>query len=174
MNRTSLSLLITALILIPAQAVFFNHLVLFNVAVPLAFIFVIITLPITYSANRAMTIGFLLGLAVDALSNTPGVNALCCTLLAFMRRPIFHLYVPTDNDLAEQRPSLRTMDTASFLKFALTMCVVYCALIFTVEAFQIFNFWQYLLRIICSSIYTFVIIYALAGLSGSSSHEKRL
>ena len=61
MNRTSLSLLITALILIPAQAVFFNHLVLFNVAVPLAFIFVIITLPVTYSANRAMTIGFLLG-----------------------------------------------------------------------------------------------------------------
>ena len=167
-------MLISALILIPAQAVFFNHLVLFNVAVPLTFIFVIVTLPITYSANRAMTIGFLLGLAVDALSNTPGVNALCCTLLAFMRKPIFHLYVPTDNDLAEQRPSLRTMDTASFLKYALTMCVVYCLLLFTIEAFQIFNFRLYLLRVVTSSLYTFLIIYALAGLSGSSSHEKRL
>ena len=173
MNKTSLSLLIAALILVPAQAVFFNHLVLFNVAVPMAFIFIIITLPVTYSANLAMNIGFALGVAVDTLSDTPGVNALACTLLAFARRPLFHLYVPTDNDLAEQRPSLRTMDTASFLKYALTMCVVYCLMIFTIEAFQIFNFWIFLLRIVASSIFTFIIIYALACINGAS-HEKRL
>lgn len=173
MNKTSLSLLISALILVPAQAVFFNHLVLFNVALPLAFIFLIITLPVTYSANLAMTIGFALGLSVDVLSDTPGVNALACTILAFIRRPIFHLYVPTENDLAEQRPSLRTMDTASFLKYSLTMCVLYCLMLFTIEALQIFNPTLYLLRSVSSAIYTFIIIYALATLSGSS-HEKRL
>lgn len=87
MNKTALSLLLLFVVLIPAQAVFFNNLVLFNVAVPLVFIYLIITLPVTYSPSLAMTIGFLTGVSIDALSDTPGVNALACTVLAFVRRP---------------------------------------------------------------------------------------
>lgn len=173
MNKTALALLLSFLILIPAQAVFFNHLVLFNVAVPFVFIYLIITLPVTFSANLAMTIGFLTGLCVDILSDTPGVNTLSCTCLAFMRRPVFHLYVPSDNDLAEQRPSLRTMAPGPFLKYVLTMSVAYCFLVFSVEAFQIFNFKLYVLRVAASSAFTFIIIYALAALA-RSRREKRL
>ncbi len=173
MNKTALSLLLLYLVLIPAQAVFFNHLVLFNVAVPLVFIYIIITLPVTFSANMAMTIGFLTGLSVDILSDTPGVNALACTLLAFVRRPVFHLYVASDNDLAEQRPSLRTMGAGAFLKYVLTMVVAYCLMVFTIESLQIFNLRLYLLRSGASSIFTFVIIYAIACLT-RSRREKRL
>lgn len=173
MSKTALSILLLYLVLIPAQAVFFNHLVLFNVAIPLVFIYIIITLPVTFSANLAMTIGFLTGLSVDILSDTPGVNALACTLLAFMRRPVFHLYVASDNDLAEQSPSLRTMGVAAFLKYALTMVVLYCMMVFTIEALQVFNLRLYLLRIAASSVFTFVIIYAIACLT-KSRREKRL
>lgn len=173
MSKTVLSILLLYLVLIPAQAVFFNHLVLFNVAIPLVFIYIIITLPVTFSANLAMTIGFLTGLSVDVLSDTPGVNALACTLLAFMRRPVFHLYVASDNDLAEQRPSLRTMGMSAFLKYALTMVVIYCMMVFTVEGLQVFNLRLYLLRIVASSAFTFVIIYAIACLT-KSRREKRL
>lgn len=173
MSKTALNLLLLYLILVPAQAVFFNNLVLFNVAVPLVFIYLIITLPVTFSANLAMTIGFLTGFTVDILSDTPGVNALSSTILAFMRRPVFHLYVPTDNDLAEQRPSIRTMGAAAFLKFVLTMVIIYCFLVFTIEAMQVFNVKLYLMRVAASSIYTFIIIYAIACLSKKPS-EKRL
>lgn len=173
MNKTALSLLLLFLVLVPAQAVFFNNLVLFNVAVPLVFIYIIITLPVTYSPSLAMTIGFLTGLAIDILSDTPGVNALSCTILAFVRRPVFNLYVSSDNDLADQRPSLRTMGTAAFLKYALTMVVVYCTMVFSIEALQVFNLRLYLLRVGCSSVFTFIIIYAIACLT-RSNREKRL
>lgn len=173
MNKTALSLLLLFLVLVPAQAVFFNNLVLFNVAVPLVFIYIIITLPVTYSPTLAMTIGFLTGLAIDILSDTPGVNALSCTILAFVRRPVFNLYVSSDNDLADQRPSLRTMGTAAFLKYALTMVVVYCTMVFSIEALQVFNLRLYLLRVGCSSVFTFIIIYAIACLT-RSNREKRL
>lgn len=172
MNKTVLTLLLLFLVLVPAQAVFFNHLVLFNVAVPLVFIYIIITLPVTFSANMAMTIGFVTGLAVDILSDTPGVNALSCTLLAFVHRPVFHLYVASDNDLAEQRPSIRTMGAGVFMKYALTMVVIYCLLVFSIEGLQIFNLRLYLMRIAASSAFTFIIIYAIACLSGRN--EKRL
>lgn len=173
MSKTALSILLLFLVLIPAQAVFFNHLVLFNVAVPLVFIYLIITLPVTFSANLAMTIGFLTGLTVDILSDTAGVNALACTILAFIRRPVFHLYVPSDNDLAEQCPSLRTMGPAAFLKYALTMVVIYCLLVFSVEGLRIFSLRLYLLRVASSSLFTFIIIYAIACLN-RNRREKRL
>ena len=125
MNKTTLHIILLFLILVPIQALVLNNIVLFNVAVPMVFIYLIITLPVTYSANTAMTIGFITGLAVDILSDTIGVNTLSSTILAFVRRPVFHLYVPVDNDLAEQCPSIRNMGVASFLKYASSMTLIY-------------------------------------------------
>lgn len=173
MNKTALNILLTALILIPVQAVFFNNMVLFNMAVPLVFIYVIITLPITYSQSVATTIGFATGLAVDILSDTPGVNALGCTLLAFIQHTVFHLYMSSDIDLAEQRPSPRNMGMGAFMKYAVTMVAVYCLIVFGIEAAQVFNLRLFILRVVASSIYSFIIIYAIAGLT-ASSREKRL
>ena len=162
MNKTAINILLTALVLIPVQAVFFNNMVLFNVAVPIVFIYIIISLPITYSAVMAMTIGFLTGTAVDVLSDTLGVNALCCTLLAFMQHGVFHLYVSSDIDLAEQRPSPRNMGAAAYMKYALTMTLLYCLMEFGIEAAMVFNLRLLVLRVIFSTIYSFVFIYGIA------------
>lgn len=173
MSKNILNLLLLYVILVPAQALVFNNLVLFDVAVPVVFIYMLITLPVTFSANLSMTIGFLTGLSVDILSDTPGLNALACTVMTFVRRPVFHLYVPDDNDLAEQGPSIRNMGTPAFLKYIMTMIVIYSLVIFTVEAFRIFNLRLYLLRIGASSLYSFIMVYALAYLT-SNRREKRL
>lgn len=173
MNKTSLTLLVLFLVLIPAQALVFNNLVLFNVAVPFVFIFLLITLPVTFSANLAMTIGFVTGLTVDILADTAGVNALASTILAFVRRPVFHLYMPVDNDLAEQRPSLRNMGVAAFLKFAVTMALIYCMTVFLIECIGCFNLKLLILRTLSSTVYTFIMIYALACLT-VGRREKRL
>ena len=88
MSKTVLNFILLFLLLIPAQAVIFNNLILFNVAIPLVFIYLIIRLPMTVSVNAALTIGFITGLSVDIFSDTVGVNAMACTLLAFVRRPV--------------------------------------------------------------------------------------
>ena len=173
MSKTSLTLIVLFIVLIAAQAVFFNNLVLFNVAVPLVFIYLIITLPITLNESLALTVGFLTGLCIDILSDTPGVNALSSTLLTALRRPVFHLYVSSDDDLADQRPLPRTMGTPAFLKYAGTLTLLYCLMVFTIEALQVFNLKLYLLRVACSSVFTFIIIYAIACLT-SPGREKRL
>ena len=40
--------------------------------------------------------GFFLGLAVDILSDTPGMNAAATVLLAFLRPTFLRLFVPRD------------------------------------------------------------------------------
>ena len=65
MSKTVITLIALFLVLVPAQAVIFNNLILFNVALPLVFIYLIISLPMTLGTNWAVTIGFITGLSVD-------------------------------------------------------------------------------------------------------------
>ncbi len=169
MSKTAIILTVLFLVLVPAQAVIFNNLILFNVAIPLVFIYLIISLPVTLSTNWAVTIGFITGLAVDIFSDTPGVNALACTTLAFIRKPVYHLYMSFDDDLSGQRPSISSMGPAAYMKYMLTMVFIYCVLVFSIEAFQFFNFRLLLMRTIFSTVFTFIIIYAIDSLNRTRS-----
>lgn len=161
MTKFAIRYAIMFVLLIPLQAIVFNHLILFNVAVPLAFLYLIVMLPVTLGTNICTLLGFLAGFLLDIFCDTPGVNALCSTVLAFARKPLFHLYVSMDDDLAGRSPSARSMGHAAYMKFIFTATVIYCAMLFTVEAFQFFNLWLLVLRILASTAYTFVVLYAI-------------
>ena len=149
MSKFVIRYILAFLLLIPAQAIIFDHLILFDVAVPEVFISLILMLPITLGTNWSTFAGFM-----------AGVNALCCTVLAFVRKPVFHLYVSADDDLASRAPSSASMEHTAFMKYLLTMTALYCLMLFTVEAFQFFNFRLLVLRVLASTIYTFVLLYA--------------
>lgn len=92
MTKEILKYLLLFIVLVIAQVVVFNHLCLFNVAIPLVFIYLIIKLPVDLSVNWTLSVAFFLGLAVDIFSNTQGVNALACTCIAGLRLPVLRLY----------------------------------------------------------------------------------
>jgi hypothetical protein len=54
----------------------------------------------------------------------------------------------------------------------LTMILVYCILALSIEAFTFFNPMRLMLRIVASTVYTFVIIYAIDSLSVSRREKK--
>ena len=110
---------------------------------------------------------------MDLFADTPGMNALSCTILAFARKPVFHLYVTMDDDLAGRSPSSQSMGSAEFLKYLLTLSLIFCTLIFSIEAFQIFIPRLMFTRIIASTLYTFLLLYTLDSLL-IRRREKRL
>ncbi|MCD8388361.1 MAG: rod shape-determining protein MreD [Bacteroidales bacterium] len=173
MTRTITFFILKLLILILLQVVIFNNIVLFNVAMPFVFIYALITMPITWSTNASLTIAFFTGLIIDIFSNTLGVNALACTLLAFVRKPVFHLYEQRDEDLGGHKPSQTTMGSGAFLKYGATMSLIYCLAVFTIDAFAIFNPIRWVEQVVGSAIFTFIIIYALDSIF-TRQHEKRL
>lgn len=165
MTKEILKYLLMFVVLIVAQVIVFNHLCLFGVATPLVFIYFIIKLPVNLSVNWVMTFSFLLGLLVDIFSNTQGMNALACTVLAVTRMPVLRLYFPREDDMTNPEPSVRTLGVAVYMKYLLTVILLYCALFFLIEAFTFHNWLLMLLRIICSTILTFVILLAFDSLS---------
>ncbi|MDE6249260.1 MAG: rod shape-determining protein MreD [Paramuribaculum sp.] len=172
-SRLSLNYLLGGLLLVIAQVVVFNHICLFGVAVPFAFIYIVLRLPLTMSVNWVMTIAFIMGLIVDVFSDTPGMNTLACTILATTRKTVVRLYFPREDDLADPQLTLRTLGTATYLKYVISMALIYCALIFIIEAFDFFNPLRLVLRIICSTALTSLVLIGIDSLT-LQQREKRL
>ena len=173
MSKTVLQFILLGFILVLAQVMVFNHICLFNVAVPMVFIYLLVRLPITLSVNWMLTIGFFLGLTVDIFSDTYGMNTLACTVEAMMRKPILRLYVLREEDLTRPEPSMYSLGTATYLKYLLTMTLLYCSLIFLIEAFTFFNPVRLLLRIVFSTILSMALMVGIDSFMTPQS-EKRL
>ena len=104
------------ILLVLVQSLIFNNLIIGGCAMACVFVYSIIALPVTLNDNLRLTIGFLLGLMVDIFANTQGLNALCCTVAVMLQRPVFHLYVNREEDLAGAAPSSRSMGHAACLQ----------------------------------------------------------
>lgn len=173
MGRTIINLLILFFLLILAQVVIFNNICLFNIAIPIVFIYFIIRLPITININIALTIAFFTGLIVDIFSNTQGMHALSCTIITFIKRDILRLYVSREEDITDGIVSIKSIGFSAFFKYTLTIVLLYCFVVFCVEAFTFFNPLQLIAKIISSSLLSFVIILGFDRIT-NSKREKRL
>ena len=140
------------------QALVFNQLVLFNVAVPIVFIYFIIRLPINIKLSYLFILSFFLGLIVDLFSDTPGVNALSCTLISSIRKPIFYAYMSKDDITSRIIPGISTMGILEYCKYLLTFIVIYCILVFTIEYFSFADVKKIVILSAASSLFTFVIL----------------
>lgn len=161
------AILFVAMLLL--QALICNHIVLFNVAVPIIFIYFIIRLPMSLSTNWVLTLSFLMGFCVDIFSDTPGMNALACTIFAIARRKIFTLYNSRDEHHAEIVPSISTLGFATYCKYLLTTTLCYCTLIFLIEYFSFSHLPMMLFKIVSSSVLTFLLLLGIDSLMARQS-----
>lgn len=173
MNKQTIHYVILAAVLVLAQVVVFNHIGLFGVAYPFVFIYLIICLPLTLPVYRLLSVGFFMGLVIDMFSDTPGLNAMACTVLAMMRRPVLRLYFNRQDDLSDPRPTIKTLGAATYIKYIATMTLIYCAIIFSIEAITFFHPLKWLLRIVASTVFTSLLILGIDSLT-LKQREKRL
>lgn len=161
MTKTIIQFSILFVVLVLLQAMVFNNICLFNVAVPFVFIYFIIYLPLTLSVNWVLTLAFIAGLSVDIFANTQGMNSLACTIIAMSRHSILHFYFPREDELSIPEPSVKSLGQEVYMKYLFTLVFLYCTIIFLVEAFSFFDFWRLVLRIICSTLLTFFLLLGL-------------
>lgn len=172
MTKTIIQFMFLFVILIPLQVLVFNRIYLFHTALPLAFIYFIMRLPVTMGAIGVMSLSFITGLTIDVFSDTMGMNALACTILAVLRLPVLRLYFPREEDLTDPEPSMKSLGVGVYMKYVITISLIYCILFFTIEAFSFFNIWHLIFRIIGSTLLTFIVIMCIDSLSNRRSEER--
>lgn len=164
MNKDVISYIFMFVILVLVQVLLMNHIVLFNSAVCFIFIYFLIKVPINISSNWLLTLGFLIGLSVDILSDTPGLNALACTILAVLKRPMFFAYEQHDDKIRNVSPSLGTMGFFSYCKYLITLSAFYCLIVYFVEFINFSDVIDILIKAGASTLFTFIVILAIDSL----------
>lgn len=172
MTKTVIQFIVLFLVLVVVQLVC-NKIVLFNVAMPVVFIYLILRLPVNLHGGWVLTVAFFSGLIIDIFNNSPGMNALACTIMAAVRRPVFNIFVSRENDMNIPIPSVDSMGVSDYFRYMATLVTIYCTLIFSIQAFTLHNALLTLARIVASSVLSVVIIFGLDTLV-STRREKRL
>lgn len=171
MAKTTIQFTILFVILVLVQVIF-SKIMLFNVATPIIFIYLLLRLPIGTPLNAVFTIAFFSGLTIDIFNDTQGMNALACLLIAAIRIKVFYAFVNHDDDTSSILPSCKSIGTSSFLKYAGTLIFVYCFLLFFIQAFTFLNFPLTIARIFCSFALSLLLIFGIDSLV-NTRREKR-
>jgi rod shape-determining protein MreD len=142
------------------QVLILNHIHLFDLAIPLLYVYFTITFQRGTPKWMILLWSFALGLAIDVFSNTPGLASGSLTLIAVIQPYLLELFVPRDS--AENlEVSISTLGIGKFMIFSAVLLVVYCLVFFALEAFSFFN-WQYWLACAgASSLLTFALMTAI-------------
>lgn len=162
-----------AIIMLLVQVIVLNRICLFGVAVPFAFIYVILRLPINISKEWLFTIAFIIGFLFDIFSDTGGIGTLSNLFIAALRRPVLHLYFPREDELADPIPSISTLGLLTYFKYTLTMSLLYCMMAFTLESLSLFHFWHLIGCVTASTILTTALITGIDSIT-LPHREKRL
>ncbi|MBR5086259.1 MAG: rod shape-determining protein MreD [Muribaculaceae bacterium] len=172
MKNTLFHFLILFVALLVAQVIC-SKIILFGVAMPVIYIYLILRLPMNYSLNWTLTIAFLFGLFIDMFNNTQGMNALACTVMTMSRRPVFNLFILKDDEDNDPIPSMDSLGITDYLKYMATLVTIYCTVLFLTQAFTLHNIGLTLMRIIASSVLSILLIFGIDSLV-STEREKRL
>lgn len=145
--------------LVLLQVIFFNHINLAYVINPFVYIYLVIVFPNNQSHLASVIMAFVLGLMVDAFSNTWGIHTIATTVLGYVQTFIYSL-IAKPEQLDKSRPSLAFMN-ADFIKYAAVMIVLHHFLLFLIEASDLSLILWIVAKTIVSSLLTFLVVYVV-------------
>ena len=162
------------IILISLQVLLARNLVLFNTAFCYVYIAFLLLLPIQMPKVTLLVLAFLTGFTVDIFYDTLGINAAACVLLTYLRPYVLLLLTPRDDYEKSDTVNLHVMGWQWFSVYSLFLIFVHHLALFFLElgSFQALGFT--LVKIIGSTVYTFLVLVILQLLFFSSRRTNRL
>ncbi|MBQ6201576.1 MAG: rod shape-determining protein MreD [Prevotella sp.] len=152
--------LVMFVVLLVVQVLVLNHVWLLNVATPLLYVYFAITFPRNTEKGEVLGWCFLLGLLIDIFSNTPGLAAGTLTLIGMTQTYLVELFVPRDS-VENLEVSAATLGWGKFSMLSGILTLIYCLLFFILEAFNFFDWQLWILRAVCSTVLTLLLMLAI-------------
>lgn len=161
MSYTNFIRCLRMVVVLIIQIIILNHIHIIGYITPLILGYMII--PFNKNAGRIELLiwGFLTGLIFDIFSNTAGMGAGSCTLLAMVQPAILNLFRP--RDAAEDfSPSIKVMGFWKYTLYILLCTFVIHAVFYALDAFTLAN-WQLTLLAIAVGTLIITILCLIAG-----------
>ena len=157
---TLLIRLLQMLVLIAFQVLVLNHVHFLGYATPMVYVAILLYLP--WNANRVGTLflSFVMGLVLDAFSNTPGLTAASMVFAGFIQPYLLHAMAPKDT-VEDMVPTYRSMGKWNHVRYVMLIVLIQQVCYFLLECFSFYNYRELLLTFAGSYVITLVIVLAL-------------
>lgn len=159
MNSTLLYNLARFVLLLAAQVLIFNNINFLGYINPFPYILFIILYPVNGNKYALLLASFLLGITMDMFSNSGGVHAASCVLLAFVRPSIFKFAFGVSYEYQTVR--INDSLTPERFSFIFLAVVIHHLALFVLEVFTFEYLWDIVLRTLISTIFTIIICILL-------------
>lgn len=140
MSKYTLRLGILTLVLLLLQVVLFNHLLLFQYFLPILYLYPLFKMPYRTEPWVLTLVAACIGLFIDLMMNTPGLNMASSALTLYLRPKLLGGLVDKDDldNADEENPLItpRLMGAGAYLLFILTLTLVQISTIFLLEFFS--------------------------------------
>ena len=155
MNTEILKRLLAFIVLCLVQALILNRIRLFGFATPLLPVYFVITFHRGYPKWAILTWSFLLG--------SPGVAAASMTFVALLQPYLLEPFVPRDS-ADDLKVSVRSLGWGKFATLAFLLVLIYVLVFFSLEAFNFYNWQQWLMCVGGSTVLTYLFILVIENL----------
>lgn len=118
MNNTWLRYILVFAMVVLAQGLVINNLVLNEFLNPMVYPMLILMLPFELTLLATIIISFIVGISVDAFSNTFGLHASAAVLIGYLRPTVLGYIKPRDGYDISLLPSLHDMGLVWFLSYS--------------------------------------------------------
>ena len=163
MTSDLINRIVTFLVFLVVQVLVLNHIHLFGVATPLLYVYFVLLFRRNHPKCAILMWSFFLGLCIDVFSNTPGVAAGSMTLVALFQPYVLEPFLTRDSE-DNLKPGMRSLGVSKFIFYTIILVFLYTLAFFSLEAFNFFNWMQWLLCISTSTLLTVVLILVIENL----------
>ncbi|MDI5898915.1 rod shape-determining protein MreD [Flavobacterium sp. LB2P84] len=155
MNSALLVNIFRFILLLAVQIIIFNNMNFLGYISPFPYILFIILYPVNGNKSGLVVASFLLGLIMDMFSNSGGIHATACLVLAYFRPSIFKFAFGLSYEY--QTVKLNDVLTPERFSFILLSVVIHHFTLFILEAFQFSFIFDILIRTLLSTVFTIII-----------------
>ena len=155
MNNALILNIVRFIFLLAAQIVIFNNIDLFGYINPYPYLLFILLYPVNSNRAGLLIASFLLGLSVDMFTNSGGIHAASCLILAYVR-PVFFKFA---FGLSYEYQTIKINDRLSPERFTFIFISIltHHFILFILEYFKFTFILEASLRTIVTTIFTLII-----------------
>lgn len=157
-SRTVFFNIIRFFFLVFFQVLILNHINLGGYINPYFYIYFILLLPFAIPRWLLLVMAFVHGISIDVFTNTIGLNAAACVIMAFFRPFVISAISSGPESLIGDTPSLRNQGIKWFLYYSIILVLIHHFALFYLEIFRFSEFMATFFRVLLSSAFTLMLV----------------
>lgn len=130
--------------------------------VPYIYYLFVLWLPFTLSRMSVMFIGFITGMILDVFTNSPGLHAAACVLIAYMRPFVISALTPKEiKEFNYREPSPKAMGWAPYLVYVLILTLFHHGYMTFLQWLSFGTFLRFLIKVVSTTAISMLLIIIL-------------